>query len=144
MNYNNYKIILLGDSSVGKKSLIERYINNNFEKNFIEQININYKSKIIHDKKIKLSFWETEKQENFDEIIKVYYRNCDCYLILFDITNQESFSHVEKWLDNIKIYSNVANPFIILIGTKADLSNNRVVKNKNIDIFIFRNKLEFY
>jgi small GTP-binding protein len=144
MNYSNYKIILLGDSSVGKSSLVERYINNDFAKNFTTTVGVDYRLKIIHDKKIKLSFWDTAGQERFNEIIKAYYRNCNCYLILFDISNQESFLHVEKWLDSIKKYSNNENPFIILIGTKTDLSNNRAVKNNDIEIFIFRNKLEYY
>lgn len=142
--YKNYKIILLGNSNVGKSSLVERYINNDFVHKFSVTVGIDYKYKFLRDKNMKLSIWDTAGQEKYGEITKTYYRNCDCYLILFDITNKESFLCLDKWIEKIKNFSFNDHNFIVIVGTKKDLTAERNVSKNEIEIFVTKNKVEYF
>lgn len=142
--YKNYKIILLGDSNVGKSSLVQRYVNDDFSHKFTVTVGTDYKCKLLKEKNIKISMWDTAGQEKYGDIIKSYYKNCDCYIVLFDITNQESFIHLEKWLENIKYYSCNDNNFIVIVGTKKDLNKSRTVSKNEIENFVIKNNFEYF
>ena len=94
------KLLLLGDSSVGKTSILNKYISNKFDESSISTVGVDYMDKIIdYNKfKIKLQIWDTSGEEKFRTITKNFYRNADGLLVVFDLTKKESFSHVQSWI----------------------------------------------
>jgi len=122
-----YKIIILGDSGVGKSCLLLKFSENKFDQFSIATIGIEFKVKHIKidDKKIKLHIWDTSGQEKFNALTRSYYRDSDGIIIVYDVTNQDSFKNINKWVN--EIYSYVKDPTIILIGNKTDLVSERKI-----------------
>jgi len=118
-----FKIILLGDSGVGKTSLLTRYTENRFDRISEATIGIEMGSRnmIIDDKIIKLRIWDTAGQERFRSIIKSYYRDASVVIFVYDVTDRNSFENIQMWLE---IYRNEVQhntpQFLYLIGTKLD------------------------
>ena len=124
----SFKIILLGDSLVGKTSFVNRFVSNKFEK-YQCTINIqNYKKQIKIDKStlVNLTIWDTAGQEKFRSLTKQYYQDAQGAIIMFDITDKNSFLKVESWINEIFEYG-AKNCSIILIGNKTDLNHQRVI-----------------
>ena len=123
-----FKFIIVGDTAVGKSCLLMQFIEQRF-KNYHELtlgIEFGQKTLSIDGKTVKLQLWDTVTgsqagQENFDSIARSYYRGSVGALIAFDITNRESFDHVEKWLLGLKVNTVPGTP-IVLVGNKADLA----------------------
>eukprot|EP01061_Rhynchopus_euleeides_P010384 TRINITY_DN19831_c0_g1_i1.p1 TRINITY_DN19831_c0_g1~~TRINITY_DN19831_c0_g1_i1.p1 ORF type:complete len:205 (+),score=87.53 TRINITY_DN19831_c0_g1_i1:148-762(+) len=124
-----FKLLLIGDSLVGKSCLIMRYADDCFEQNFIATIGVDFKVKSVEvddGKTARLQIWDTAGQERFSNITRSYYRGSDAILVVYDVTNRESFSHVQKWL--YELQQNADDTSIrILVANKADLVENRVV-----------------
>ena len=129
------KLMLLGDSTVGKTSILKRYSKNQFNPNYISSIGVDFETKYIKvgKKTINLQIWDTAGQERFKVIAKNYYNKSDGFIIVYDITNKKSFEDVEVWmqsvLDNLgeKESNKKRNYSLILIGNKIDLEENRVI-----------------
>mmetsp|Transcript_66879 Transcript_66879/g.139382 ORF Transcript_66879/g.139382 Transcript_66879/m.139382 type:complete len:211 (+) Transcript_66879:71-703(+) len=122
------KLMLIGDSGVGKSSLLLRFSDDSFDMNCTPTIGIDFKLRTIEldNKKIKLQLLDTAGQERFKTITTAHYRNAMGILLVYDITNETSFRNIEEWLKNIEKYtSQPVNK--ILIGNKADLSAQRKV-----------------
>ncbi|KAJ6228132.1 small gtp binding protein rab8 [Anaeramoeba flamelloides] len=110
-----FKILLLGDSSVGKSSIMLRYTK-------IRTINID-------NKKVKLQIWDTAGQEKFRTIVRSYYRGTKGIILVYDITNVETFNNIKSWVKEIDTYGeNVEN--LLLVGNKNDLESKRQVTTK--------------
>ncbi len=123
-----YKIILLGDSEVGKSSFFKRYFNEEFDENFLLTVGVNDNSKYmkINQCDIKLQIWDTAGQERFRSLPRKYYQHADGIILIYDITNKKSFENVSKWLKDIS--ENTDQKLIIyIVGNKIDLINKRVV-----------------
>jgi small GTP-binding protein len=123
-------LILVGDSTVGKTCLLNRYFKNQF-KSTISNIGIDKDIKFvkINNNIYKLTVWDTVGQERFRALPKKYYQNADGVLLLFDVTKEESFSNVSTWMKDIKDNSNKeSNIIIYLIGNKIDLNERAVSK----------------
>ena len=123
-----FKIILLGDSLVGKTSFVNRFVSNKFEK-YQCTINIqNYKKQIKIDKStlVNLTIWDTAGQEKFRSLTKQYYHDSQGAIIMFDITDKNSFLKVESWINELIEYG-PKDCSIILIGNKTDLNHQRVI-----------------
>ncbi len=121
------KLITLGNSEVGKSSIINQFVFKNFDKDLINTIGMdskNYEIK-IDDKTIKLKIWDTAGQERFRSIQKHYYNKVDGILFIYDITNKTSFDIIEQWYNEVKNYND--NIIGVLIGNKTDLEDNRTV-----------------
>jgi len=134
----NLKIILVGDVSVGKTSVIERYINNNFKDDYTCTIQAEQKTKIINEDSntsIRMDIWDTAGQEKFRSLTRQYYRDSQGAIIVFDITNETTFNSLKTWIDDIKDYSDKDIP-IIIIGNKSDLIDERAVSENNINEFL--------
>jgi small GTP-binding protein len=126
------KIVILGDSGVGKSNIITRYAKNDFNLDSKATIGVEFYSKIINlnDKIIKTQFWDTAGQERYRSITSAYYKGANGILLVYDITNYTSFDHVNNWIN--EIYKNVGNEIkILLIGNKSDLEYKRVVPLSN-------------
>jgi Ras-related protein Rab-1A len=123
-----FKLILIGNSSVGKSSLLVRFVEDIWEENFVPTIGVDFKLKTldVDGKKVKLQIWDTAGQERFKNITASYYRGGNGVLVVYDITDRESFVNLNSWLIEIEKNAN-KNVFKLLIGNKNDLESERKV-----------------
>ena len=150
-----FKILLIGNSGVGKSSLLFRFSENIWEKEFIPTIGVDFVSNIniikkqklksieVDGKKVKLQIWDTAGQERFKNIQASYYKGANGILVVYDITNKESFEHVNSWLIEIEKNGN-KNVFKILIGNKNDLEEQRAVTKEQGEEFASINGMDFF
>jgi len=131
------KLILVGDTNVGKSSFFN--ILKNEDTVFTSStVGVDFTSKIYHIKnnKIKITIWDTGGQEKFECIVRSYFRELSCVILMFDLTKIDSFNNLEKWLKLIELENHCDhNHSILLLGNKKDI-NNRVIFNTEIDKFI--------
>ncbi|OHT10875.1 Ras-like GTP-binding protein RYL1 [Tritrichomonas foetus] len=116
------KVLLIGESAVGKSCLLLRFAEDKFNDNFLTTIGIDFKVKhiIIDDAKIKLQIWDTAGQEKFRTITKAYYRGAHGILVIFDVSSRDSFNQVRNWMRSIQ--ESMTEPVeIALVGNKCDL-----------------------
>ena len=137
------KLLLLGDSSVGKTSILLKYISNKFDESSISTVGVDYMDKIIdYNKfKIKLQIWDTSGEEKFRTITKNFYRNADGLLVVFDLTKKESYVHIKSWINEAK--ENNDKLKTILIGNKLDLKDERIVAIDVAKQFAEKNNLKY-
>ena len=124
------KLLTLGETEVGKTSIVLRYSDDKFHDNKIATIGIDFKIKIIKkgNEKLKVSIYDTAGQERFKNIVKHYYKGANGVLLIYDITKRDTFEKLEFWLEDLKENSdNLNNLFIYLIGNKNDLEERREV-----------------
>ncbi|KAL7854542.1 hypothetical protein SRHO_G00167320 [Serrasalmus rhombeus] len=123
-----FKILIIGNSSVGKTSFLFRYADDSFTPAFVSTVGIDFKVKTIYrnDKRIKLQIWDTAGQERYRTITTAYYRGAMGFILMYDITNEESFAAVQDWSTQIKTYS-WDNAQVLLVGNKCDMEDERVV-----------------
>jgi len=123
------KLLLIGDSGVGKSCLLLRFSDDSFTPSFITTIGIDFKIRTIEldGKRIKLQIWDTAGQERFRTITTAYYRGAMGILLVYDVTDQKSFDNIRNWIRNIDQHaSEGVNK--ILIGNKCDMVDRRVVE----------------
>ena len=139
------KYIIIGDSSVGKSNILLRYVHNSFNPEFLTTIGVEFGAKNIEiNKKIfKIQIWDTAGQENFRSITRAYYKNSVCALIVYDITNRSSFENIISWIEDCKGQS-PKSIFIILVGNKNDLENERQVSYEEGLEFAKNNNIVFF
>ena len=139
-----FKLLLIGDSGVGKTSILLGYSDNNFNNTFIPTIGIDFKIKTIelHGKKIKLQIWDTAGQERFISITTSYYRGAMGIMLVYDVTNSKSFNNIAKWLRNIQEHSNPDVEKMIL-GNKCDMEDRRVVSKARGEAISCENGVQF-
>ena len=147
MNDYDYiqKLLVIGDSGVGKSSILHRFVDDAFMEGYISTIGVDFKIKTIEieGKTVKLQIWDTAGQERFRTITSSYYRGANGIIITYDVTNRTSFENLDKWYGDCKKYCLDSNNVkLFLCGNKCDCSKNRVVsydegmeyaKSKNID-----------
>ncbi|KAL3316848.1 Ras- protein Rab-39B [Cichlidogyrus casuarinus] len=128
-----FKVILIGDSMVGKSSLMKAFSDGSCPTISEPTIGVDFSAKTIlipsDDRKVKLQLWDTAGQEKFRSISRNYYRNVVGALILFDITKRETFEHVRDWYTEALSSIRVDNPTIIIVGNKCDMIGERAVVN---------------
>ena len=122
------KIIILGSSEVGKTCILNRYFHNEFKENLLSTIGIDFQTKFFKfdDQKVKANYIDTAGQEKFRAISVNYLKGTDGVILVFDITNKETFDLLETWLKELKD-TNKADVSKVLIGNKSDLSGERQV-----------------
>ena len=142
----SFKIIVIGDSSVGKSCLTTQAVRNNFEEFYTATIGFEFLTFNIriNNNVLKLQIWDTCGQEVYKSLITNFYRNSSLALIIYAINNMDSFKHAENWLNELKAQAN-PNVKVFLVGNKSDLENERVVskedgekfkEEKNLDKFM--------
>lgn len=123
-----FKILLVGDSGVGKSSLLLRFVDDMFSETFISTIGVDFKIRTmkIHDKVIKLQIWDTAGQERFRTITSAYYRGAHGIILVYDVADQTTFDNAKLWLGEIDKYA-IENAVKLLLGNKMDMEERRVV-----------------
>jgi len=126
-----FKLLLIGDSGVGKTCILYRFSDDAFNTTFISTIGIDFKIKTIElrGKKIKLQIWDTAGQERFHTITTSYYRGAMGIMLVYDITNAKSFDNIAKWLRNIDEHAS-EEVVKMLLGNKCDMTDRRVVSKE--------------
>lgn len=126
-----YKLVFLGDQSVGKTSIITRFMYDQFDKSYQATIGIDFLSKTMYleDRTVRLQLWDTAGQERFRSLIPSYIRDSSVAVIVYDITDRQSFLNSSKWIDEVR--SERGNDVVImLVGNKTDLSDRRQVSSE--------------
>ena len=139
-----FKVLLLGNSDVGKSSLILRYVDGTWSNTFIPTIGVDFKVKTIEvdNKKIKMQIWDTAGQERFRTVIASYFKGSHGVLLIYDVTNKTSFKQLESWLEIIE--NNASEDILkILIGNKIDLEEDREVTKEEGQSFANMHNIQF-
>lgn len=124
------KVIILGDSGVGKTSLMNQYVNKKFSKQYKATIGADFLTKevMIDDKLVTMQIWDTAGQERFQSLGVAFYRGADSCVLVYDITDPKSFEALESWMDEFLVQAAPRNqdefPFVV-IGNKVDLAASR-------------------
>ena len=139
------KFILIGNSGVGKSSMLFQFIEDKFHKGLEPTIGIEFGTKLIKiaNTSIRLQIWDSAGQENYRSITRSYYRNTICAFLMYDITNRNSFNDVKSWLEEAKTYGNASMHFVLL-ANKCELEDQRVVMTHEGLKFAQDNHLAFF
>ena len=142
-----FKILLLGDSSVGKTCFLKRYTENTFQDAYLSTIGFDFKYKLVtleDGKIVKVQLWDTAGEERFRTIAKSYYKGAHGIVLIYDVTNRKTYENIRKWMNQIKDDSS-SNISIILVANKIDCENEyrqvtkeegkTLAKSNNLPIF---------
>jgi Ras-related protein Rab-6A len=123
-----FKLVFLGEQSVGKTSLITRFMYDSFDNTYQATIGIDFLSKTMYldDRTIRLQLWDTAGQERFRSLIPSYIRDSSVAVVVYDITNANSFQQTSKWIDDVRTERG-PDVIIMLVGNKTDLADKRQV-----------------
>ena len=138
--------MIIGETRTGKTSLISRYCKNEFSGGaYLSTIGIDFQIKNLemNSKKIRLQIWDTAGQERFRNIAKNYYQSSDGFIVVYDITNNESFQTLDYWVEEIKSNSQELSR-MILVGNKCDIEEGRQVKKEEGKEYAKKKELKFY
>jgi len=140
-----FKVVLVGDSGVGKSNILGRYTKDEFLDNTPTTIGVEFTTKTTtyDNKSLAIQLWDTAGQERFNSIAKSYYRGAVGAFVIFDICNHSSFEHVERWLQQLKQHSH-PNIVLCLLGNKADLKDSREVTTEEAEVFAKQHSLAFF
>jgi Ras-related protein Rab-1A len=138
------KFLMIGDSDVGKTTLLNCFVEERYDEKYSATIGVDFKNKSIKYKDclVKLQIWDTAGQERFRTLTKSYYKIVNGVVLVFDITNRESFNNIRYWLDQVK--ENTDDKMkIILVGNKIDMEN-RNVSIEEADSFAKKNDIKYF
>ncbi|XP_058093504.1 ras-related protein RABA5e-like [Magnolia sinica] len=123
-----FKIVIIGDSAVGKSNLLSRYARNEFNMNSKATIGVEFQTQSmeINGKEVKAQIWDTAGQERFRAVTSAYYRGAVGALVVYDISRRTTFDSVQRWLDELNTHSDTTVARM-LVGNKCDLENIRDV-----------------
>ena len=127
-----FKLILIGDSSVGKSNILLKYLKGEFDPNSKATVGVEFGTKNIEikNKKVKIQIWDTAGQERYRSITSAYYKGAKGAFIVYDITRKNTFDNIDKWISDLKTNGD-KNIAIVLIGNKSDLEDKREVSNED-------------
>eukprot|EP00485_Elphidium_margaritaceum_P023891 CAMPEP_0202712836 /NCGR_PEP_ID=MMETSP1385-20130828/46410_1 /ASSEMBLY_ACC=CAM_ASM_000861 /TAXON_ID=933848 /ORGANISM="Elphidium margaritaceum" /LENGTH=214 /DNA_ID=CAMNT_0049372999 /DNA_START=66 /DNA_END=710 /DNA_ORIENTATION=+ len=123
-----FKFLLIGDSGVGKSSMMVRFADDEYDSSFITTIGVDFKIKEIEldDKTVKLQIWDSAGQERFRTITQSYYRGAHGIIIVYDVTDKESFDNIGQWIVEVKRFAS-DDVSVLIVGNKCDLDQKRTV-----------------
>ena len=139
-----FKIVLIGDSGVGKTNILSRYINNEFSLATQSTVGVEFGSKIIkkNGKVIKLQIWDTAGQERYKSITSAYYKGSRGAFVVYDITRKSTYDNIDKWIGELKTNGS-EDVLIMLVGNKSDLEEKREVITEEVEKKAQEQKLAF-
>ncbi|CAI9767010.1 unnamed protein product [Fraxinus pennsylvanica] len=122
-----YKLVFLGDQSVGKTSIITRFMYDKFDTTYQATIGIDFLSKTMYleDRTVRLQLWDTAGQERFRSLIPSYIRDSSVAVIVYDVANRQSFLNTSKWIEEVHTERG-SDVIVVLVGNKTDLVDKRV------------------
>jgi small GTP-binding protein len=120
-----YKVVIVGDAATGKTSILNRYISGNFDARQPTTIGVEFCHKHVN-RDTKLTFWDTAGQERYQSIMSTFYRGAHAIMFVYDMSNRDSFLHLEQWWREYHAFGNTAKSVAILVGNKCDLPDRRV------------------
>ena len=135
-----FKIVLIGDTSVGKTNILSKYLSDEFDPESKATVGVEFGTKNfkIENNIVKVQIWDTAGQERYRSITNAYYKGAKGALLVYDITNQKSFDNLDRWISDLKINGD-EKISIILLGNKSDLEKQRVINTEE-----GKNKAEFF
>jgi Ras-related protein Rab-1A len=122
-----FKLVLIGDTGVGKSCLLLRFADDAFTESYISTIGVDFRFRTlkVDGKTVKLQIWDTAGQERFRTITSAYYRGADGIVMVYDVTSRETFDHVSDWLNEVDKYANEGT-CKLLVGNKSDMDGKQV------------------
>ena len=148
MNYDKTcQLLIIGDTSVGKTSILTRYTNGTFKEEYLATVGLDYHTKIedINNQTIQIKLWDTAGQERFKSLTQNLFRNAEGVLLVFDITKNETFYGLKDWISSIKKNIDSQSIFmpIIILGNKIDLEG-REVSTEDAEKFAKENNYKYF
>ncbi|KAL5284466.1 Rab7 family protein [Megaselia abdita] len=143
------KVIILGDSSVGKTSLMNQYVNKRFSTQYKATIGADFLTKevVVDDRVVTMQIWDTAGQERFQSLGVAFYRGADCCVLVYDVTAPNSFKNLDSWRDEFLIQAGPRDPehfpFVVL-GNKVDLENRQVSTRRAQQWAQSKNDIPYY
>ncbi|KAH6772951.1 RAB GTPase-like protein A4C [Perilla frutescens var. hirtella] len=139
-----FKIVLIGDSAVGKSQLLARFSRNEFSVDSKSTIGVEFQTRTvtIDHRTVKAQIWDTAGQERYRAVTSAYYRGAVGAMLVYDISNRQSFDHIARWLEELRGHAD-KNLVIMLVGNKSDLETLRAVSTEDAKEFAQRENLFF-
>ncbi|KAK9163926.1 hypothetical protein Syun_004828 [Stephania yunnanensis] len=139
-----FKIVLIGDSAVGKSQILSRFARNEFSIDSKATIGVEFQTRtvVIQHKSVKAQIWDTAGQERYRAVTSAYYRGAVGAMLVYDITKRQSFDHIPRWLEELRGHAD-KNIVIILLGNKSDLESQRAVPTEDAKEFAQKEGLFF-
>ncbi|TKR96299.1 hypothetical protein L596_010341 [Steinernema carpocapsae] len=139
-----FKVVLVGDTGVGKTNLISRYMDDRFDPNERQTIGVDMATTCVqvHGHTIKAQIWDTAGQDRYGSIVPTYYKHALGAILVYNITETQSFQNARRWLNDIQKYAN-RDMMVLLVGNKTDLEELRVVPMEEAKEFAVENGLSF-
>jgi len=127
---SSVKLVMVGDSGVGKSCLLDKFLDDSSTNNFISTIGVDIRSRltVIDNKKVKIQVWDTGGQQRFRPVLASCYRGALGVIIVFDVTNKISFKNIKQWMVEVEEFASNSNILRMLVGNKADLTDRREVE----------------
>ncbi|XP_051127495.1 ras-related protein Rab11D-like [Andrographis paniculata] len=131
-----FKVVLIGDSSVGKSQMLSRFARNEFSLDSKATIGVEFQTRtvVIDRKSVKAQIWDTAGQERYRAVTSAYYRGALGAILAYDITKRKSFDHIPRWLEELRAHAD-DNTVMILVGNKSDLEDQREVPTEDAKEF---------
>ena len=141
----SFKFIVIGNTYVGKSNIIYRFTQGKFEEKYKMTINLefSFKNLKINDKIYRIQLWDTAGQEEFQSISRGYYKSGVCALVVYDITNRDSFNNIGTWVEECK-NNGPTTISLVLVGNKTDLEYKRQITYEEGEEFANRNNMQFF
>lgn len=139
-----FKLLLIGDSGVGKTSILFKFSEDTFSPAFISTIGIDFKIRTIDvdGKKIKLQVWDTAGQERFRTITTAYYRGAMGIMLVYDVSNMKSFENISNWIRNIEMHA-TQDVELMILGNKCDIVDKRQVSKERGEQLALQHSIKF-
>lgn len=139
-----FKLLLIGDSGVGKTSILFKFSEDTFSPAFISTIGIDFKIRTItvDGKKIKLQVWDTAGQERFRTITTAYYRGAMGIMLVYDVSNLKSFENISNWIRNIEMHA-TSDVELMILGNKCDIADKRQVSKEKGEQLALQHSIKF-
>ena len=139
------RVVLIGDASVGKTSILNRLIEDRYDELEAQTIGANYQlfTQEIDSSRVEMQLWDTAGQEKFRSLIPVYYRNAIAAVAVYDVSNMDSFSHLSDWIEQFQNEAGVA-AVVFVVGNKTDLVDDRQVKAEDTESWAHARNYSFF